>query len=183
MKLRILFALTLAVALQAAEIPAGAAITVRMLDPVDSQTAQAGQTFRATLDEPVMQDGRTLLPKGALIHTKLVEVKRAGKLVGKPELTLALASITHEGKTIEVSSAEVSIAGKSRTRKTGMAAGAGAVLGAIIGAIAGGGKGAAIGAAAGAGAGGAYQIFTQGESVKIPAETKLTFTLAHTVTL
>jgi outer membrane lipoprotein SlyB len=54
--------------------------------------------------------------------------------------------------------------------------GGGAALGAIIGAIAGGGKGAAIGAASGAGAGAGTQIFTRG-SVKVPAESVLTFQL------
>jgi hypothetical protein len=54
--------------------------------------------------------------------------------------------------------------------------GGGAALGAIIGAIAGGGKGAAIGAGSGAGAGALTQILTKG-SIKIPAETVLTFKL------
>jgi hypothetical protein len=49
--------------------------------------------------------------------------------------------------------------------------------GAVIGAIAGGGKGAAIGAGAGAGAGALGQILTKGGSIKVPAESVLTFTL------
>ena len=50
-------------------------------------------------------------------------------------------------------------------------------MGAIIGAIAGGGKGAAIGAGSGAGAGALTQILTKGGSIKVPAETILTFKL------
>ncbi len=61
-------------------------------------------------------------------------------------------------------------------KRSGKYMGGGAALGAIIGAIAGGGKGAAIGAASGAGAGAATQILTRG-SVKVPAETLLTFKL------
>ena len=61
-------------------------------------------------------------------------------------------------------------------KRTAKFAGGGAALGAIIGAIAGGGKGAAIGAATGAGAGAGTQIFTRG-SVKVPAESVLTFQL------
>ena len=59
--------------------------------------------------------------------------------------------------------------------------GGGAALGAIIGALAGGGKGAAIGAVTGAGAGTAVQVATKGERVKIPSETRLTFTLEYPV--
>jgi hypothetical protein len=56
-------------------------------------------------------------------------------------------------------------------------------LGAIVGAIAGGGKGAAIGAASGAAVGGAAQVLTKGQQVKIPSETRLTFTLQQPVQL
>ena len=53
-------------------------------------------------------------------------------------------------------------------------------LGGLIGLI-GHGKGAAIGSAVGAGAGTAVQVSTQGQHVKVPAETKLDFTLKEPV--
>jgi hypothetical protein len=53
----------------------------------------------------------------------------------------------------------------------------------VIGAIAGGGKGAAIGAVSGAGAGTAVQVMTKGQRVRIPSETRLTFTLQQAVRL
>jgi len=56
-------------------------------------------------------------------------------------------------------------------KRTGEYVGGGALLGTIVGAIAGGGKGAAIGAVAGAGA----QVVTHGRSVRVPAESLLTF--------
>ena len=49
-------------------------------------------------------------------------------------------------------------------------------MGAIIGALAGHGKGAAIGAGAGAGGGALTEILTKG-TIKVPAETVLTFRL------
>ena len=57
--------------------------------------------------------------------------------------------------------------------------GGAAALGAIIGALAGGGKGAAIGAVSGGAAGTAVQLVTKGQHVKVPSETRLTFTLQH----
>jgi outer membrane lipoprotein SlyB len=62
-------------------------------------------------------------------------------------------------------------------KRTAEYSGGAAALGAIIGAIAGGGKGAAIGAGAGAGAGALTQVLTKGGSIRVPAETVLTFQL------
>jgi len=165
--------------LQAAEIPRGTELTVRMADRVDSRTHELGHLFRATIDEPVSLDGKVVFPRGAAVVTKLTELKEAGKLTGKTELSLSLVSITHDGVTYNATSSAVKTATASKTKKTGAVVGGAAVLGAAIGAIAGGGKGAAIGALSGAGAGGAYQVFTQGDTVYIPTETRLTFSLAE----
>lgn len=67
-------------------------------------------------------------------------------------------------------------AGVGKNKRTGKYVGGGAVLGGIIGAIAGGGKGAAIGALAGGAAGAGTQVLTRGKSVRVPAESVLTFT-------
>jgi outer membrane lipoprotein SlyB len=55
--------------------------------------------------------------------------------------------------------------------------GGGAAIGALIGAVAGGGKGAAVGAAVGAAGGAAAQVLTRGDTVRVPAETVMTFRL------
>jgi hypothetical protein len=62
-------------------------------------------------------------------------------------------------------------------KRTAEYTGGGTAVGAIIGAIAGGGRGAAIGAGSGAGAGALTQILTKGGSIKVPAESVLTFKL------
>ena len=74
------------------------------------------------------------------------------------------------------------IAGDGKTMKTAKRAGVGAAAGAIIGAIAGGGKGAAVGAGVGAGAGTVYSA-TKGETVRIPSETLLSFSLREDLSL
>ncbi len=159
------------------EIPAGTNITIRMIDDVDSQAATVGQSFQASVDEPVMVNGRELVPRGADVTTKLVELKDPSKITGGGQLTLDLASITVNGKKFEVETAGVTTAGESRTGQSAKVIGGTAALGAIIGAIAGGGKGAAIGAVAGGGAGTAVQVLTQGTRVRVPSETRLTFAL------
>jgi len=163
------------------DIPAGTEVTVRMIDPVNSETDQPGYTFRASLDEPVVVNGKIVCPKDSDVVVKLVEQKQSGKFTGKPSLTLALAQLQVNGTMMHVYSEKVTQTGASRGKKTAVMAGGGAALGAVIGAIAGGGSGAAIGAATGGAAGAGVQVFTSGEKVKIPSETRLTFTLASPV--
>jgi hypothetical protein len=148
-----------------------------MIDGVDSEQTRLGQTFRASVDEPVLLDGQTVIPRGADAVVKLVEDKESGKFQGKTILTLALMQVMANGRMIDVTSGDVSQASGSRGAKTAKVVGGTAALGAIIGGIAGGGKGAAIGAGSGAAVGGGVQALTKGQRVKIPSETRLTFTL------
>jgi len=159
-------------------VPAGTALVVRLIDPVDSQTDRMGQTYRASIDEPVVDtNGVTVIPRGADVIAKLVEDKQSGKFEGKTILTLDLTQVQVNGRMVDVNTGEVTEASSSRGAKTGKVVGGATALGAIIGAIAGGGKGAAIGAGSGAAVGAGAQVLTKGQRVKIPSETRLTFTL------
>ena len=162
---------------QGITIPADTMVTVRMIDSVNSDTARLGQTFRASVDEPVVVDGRQVIPRGADVLTKLVDDKQSGKLQGRTVLTLALVSIDVNGRPVEVTSTDLQTASGSRGARTAKVVGGTAALGAIIGAIAGGGKGAAIGAGSGAAVGGGAEVLTDGQKVRIPSETRLTFRL------
>jgi hypothetical protein len=166
-----------------AQIPVGTPITVRMIDGVDSEQTRLGQTFRASIDEPVTVNGQTVLPRGADCVIKLVEDKESGKFAGRTVLTLALQQVSVNGRMIDVTTGDVSQASGSRGARTAKVVGGTTAAGAIIGALAGGGKGAAIGAASGAAVGGTAQVLTKGQRVKIPSETRLTFTLQQPANL
>jgi hypothetical protein len=158
-------------------VPAGTALVVRMIDPVDSQTDRLGQTYRASIDEPVVVDGQTIIPRGADVIAKLVDDKQSGKIEGRTVLTLDLLQVQVNGRMVDVNTTDVSQQSSSRGARSGKVIGGTTALGAIIGAIAGGGKGAAIGAASGAAVGTGAQVMTKGQRVRIPSETRLTFTL------
>jgi len=165
-------------------IPAGTVLTIRMVDSVDSQRDYVGQTYQASLDEPVLDPGgRTLVPRGADVVVKLVDDVQSGKIEGRTVLTLDLVSLRVNGREVDVDTTSITQQSDSRTARSGKVIGGTAALGAIIGAIAGGGKGAAIGAGAGAGAGTVAQVATKGQRVRIPSETRLTFTLQQPVRL
>jgi len=158
-------------------VPANTILTVRTIDSIDSKTNHAGEVFKASLDAPIVADDRVIVPAGADAYLKLVSSSSAGRMTGRSELGLELSSIVFQGKTYTVASSDVKQSGASRGKRTAETIGGGAALGALIGAVAGGGKGAAIGAAVGGGAGTGVQVFTKGQQVKIPSETRLDFTL------
>jgi hypothetical protein len=163
------------------EIPVGSTLAVRMIDSIDSEVNHTGETFRATLDSPVSVEGDEIIPAGTDVSVRLAEAKSAGKFAGRSELRLELGWIEFQGRRYTLDSSTYEQVGSSRGKNTAAKVGGGAAIGAIIGAIAGGGKGAAIGATVGAGAGGAAQVFTKGQQIKVPSETRIDFRLDQPV--
>lgn len=163
------------------EVPAGTVLVVRMIDNVDSDRDTTGKTFRASIDEPVVVNGQTVIPRGADVVAKLVDERQSGKFEGRAVLTLDLMQIMVNGRLVDVTTSEVSQSSSSRGSRTAKTVGGGAVLGAILGGIVGGGRGAAIGATSGAAVGGGAQVVTHGQRVKIPSETRLSFTLQNPI--
>ncbi|PYX75104.1 MAG: hypothetical protein DMG78_05065 [Acidobacteria bacterium] len=164
-------------------IDQGTQLTVRLIDPIDSEKNQTGDTFHATLNAPLTSDGEEAVPAGVELVGHLIEVKSAGKFAGQSSVVMQLDSLTSGGKTYNVQTDQYSKKGSSRGKNTAEKVGAGAAIGGIIGAIAGGGKGAAIGAAAGAGVGGGVQAASKSQQIKLPSETVLNFTLQQPVTV
>jgi hypothetical protein len=166
-----------AVAEVIAKIPAGTSVQVRMIENLNSETANVGQVFHGSLAAPVVANGRTLFPKGASVAGEVVNVERSGRLSTPGELGLSLRTIRTGGRTYAVSVRTVVIKGESHTKSNVTKIGGGTAMGALIGAIAGGGKGAAIGAGVGAAAGTGVAAGTG----KKPAEVHLETVLAWTV--
>jgi hypothetical protein len=82
-------------------VAAGTALTVRLGQALSSKTSQAGQTFLATLAQPVSVEGRTAIPAGATVSGTVVNAKAKGKFKGEGELTLALTNVTVKGTPIQ----------------------------------------------------------------------------------
>src|ERR1022692_171522 len=159
-------------------LPAGTNFVIRMIDAVDSQTASVGQDFAGSLDEPVVDsNGQTIIPRGADVVLKLVDVKQSGKISGRTELALSMMSVRVKGQLVAINTQTVSEKSTNRAGRSAGTIGGGAVGGAVLGGIFGGGKGAAIGAGAGAAGGTAVELATSGQRVRVPSETRLTFVL------
>jgi len=165
------------------EVPAGTQIVVRLIDPVNSDRDSLGQTYRASVDQPVIVNGQTVIPRGVDVVAALIDTQKSGKIEGRTVLTLDLKSVTVNGRAYDIVTTGVPESSSSRGERSAKVIGGTAALGAVIGAIAGGGRGAAIGAGSGAAAGTAAQVITSGQKVKVPAETRLTFTLQNPIDL
>ena len=162
-------------------LPAGTQVSVRSEETIDSATAVEGQTYAAEITDNVLDaNGDVVIPHGSNAQIVILSASKGGRFHGASDLALDLRSISVEGKEYLTSASDVRERGKQglgANKRTAEYTGGAAALGAIIGAIAGGGKGAAIGAGAGAGGGALTQILTKGGSIRVPAETVLTFQL------
>jgi hypothetical protein len=163
-------------------IPAGTVVTVRTIDRIDSDGAQVGESFRVSLDDPIVVNGRTIAAAGSDATIRVARVEQSGAVTGTEEIALELDSIRGVNRTFMVRSAPAEVAAKSRGQQSAAVIGGTAAVGAIIGAIAGGGRGAAIGAASGAGAGTAIQVI-RGQRIRIEPESRLDFTISEDVFL
>jgi hypothetical protein len=162
-------------------LPAGTEVPVRTEETIDSKTAVEGQTFAAEVAGNVKDsDGDVVIPSGANATVVIRSASKGGKFRGASDLVLDLRSVSVEGKQYALSTTDLPAQGRNGVglnKRTGEFGGGGAAVGAVVGAIFGGGKGAGIGAGAGAGAGVLTEVLTKGGSIKVPAETILTFKL------
>src|SRR5579885_94910 len=164
-------------------VPSGAVLSVRLIDTIDTATAQTGDKFHATLDSPLAVDGDVVVPAHYEVEGHIVNAQSSGKFQGQALLVLELDRLRVGDKSYDIQTDQFSQKTGSRGKNTAEKVGAGAVAGAIIGGIFGGGKGAAIGSAAGAGAGGGVQAASKKPDIKLSSEKVLTFTLQAPVTL
>jgi hypothetical protein len=66
---------------QAASVPAGTALHVRTIDPIDANSARPGAKFRGSLADPVKtRDRGVVIPQGAPVQLSVVDVDKAGHM-------------------------------------------------------------------------------------------------------
>ncbi|HUJ83014.1 MAG TPA: hypothetical protein VLW83_14100, partial [Candidatus Acidoferrales bacterium] len=165
------------------DIAAGTTLTVTVDQDISTKTNSSGDSFAASLAEPVTVQGQQVLAAGTKAHGTVTQAQAAGHLKGGAILALTLDSITVNGTKYSIETTQFEEAGKGRGKRTAVGAGGGAAFGAIVGALAGGGKGAAVGAIAGGGAGTAGAAYTGKRDISLPAETRLHFKLSKPVSI
>jgi hypothetical protein len=164
-------------------LPEGTPLAVRTTTALSTHTHEAGQTFTAHLQQPLLYGGREIAPKGAEVEGQIVEADKGGRVKDRASLAVRLTRLHTAGGQVGISTSTIRREAKSTKGQDAAKIGIGSGVGAAIGAIAGGGRGAAIGGAAGAGAGTGVVLATRGDPAVIPSETVLSFELRSPVTV
>ena len=87
-----------------AAIPVGTSIAVRTIEPIDSRTDPAGQTYRAAIDADITAANVAVIPKGSAARLKLTHVFSGGDLDEESTLHIELDRIVVGLKEYTVSS-------------------------------------------------------------------------------
>ena len=164
-------------------LPESTAIHVTLDQAIASDQNRSGDHFEATVSEPVVIDGKTVIPQGAHAEGLVVDAKQSGRLMGRARLELALQTVEVNGRDYDVQTMSRTRIGGNHKKRNWAWIGGGAGGGALIGAAAGGGKGALIGGPVGAGAGTVAALLTGKKDIRLRPETPITFELAEPVTV
>jgi serine/threonine protein kinase len=123
-------------------IPAGATVSVTMIDAIDSDSSSPGQNFHASIAAPVMVGNQAPVYQGADARVRLEKVQLPGHFGGHSELQVHLVSFNARGTIYTVASDLVDPKGSSSGKNIAAKVGVGAAIGGILSK----GKGAAMGA-------------------------------------
>jgi hypothetical protein len=162
----------------------GTYMTVRLGQPLSSDHNQPGDTFVASLAQPLVVDGIVVANRNQTVYGRVAEAEKAHS-DHPSRLALELTSVTlADGTQLPLRSQLVNRQGT--TTPTGQQVGTVAAttgIGAVIGGAAGYGTGAAVGAGVGAVAGIAGVLLTRNHPTVVYPETALTFAVEAPVTI
>jgi hypothetical protein len=114
------------------KLPEGTPIPIRLQKALSSASSHAGDTFSATIDEPVVIDGQTLVDRGTPATGRVLEAKpfvsSRGSSLEPGYLRIVLVSVNLGGRPVMIETSSIFAKGGSRDERTpaaGAASGAG----------------------------------------------------------
>ena len=158
-------------------VPAGTTLSVALTTPLSTKTARKGDRFQGQLSSPVVIDGKTAVPAGAMVEGYIVSKVSGSKEIGAtPSLSLTFDKLVPSPDYSVAISGQLVQTGKSEAGADTAKIAGGAIAGAIIGNQVNSGKGSIIGGVLGAAAGTAAAKNT-GAELELPAGTVIGFAL------
>jgi hypothetical protein len=106
-------------------IPAGTVITVRLQQALGSKISKTGDSFTATVANPISVRGKVAIPASSSAQGTVVEAKAKGKVKGEARLQLALKKITIKGRTYPIETSMSSTTEKGKGKRTAATTGGG----------------------------------------------------------
>src|ERR1700722_5596089 len=193
----LLLAMTTMLASQtSAPVPAGTALMVKLETTLATFSNKAGDPFRGSLSQPVVLNGQTLLPAGAIVECRVTKVNEPRRISGKPSISILPEAVilpTGERYFLDATLTDTNIPGTDvnsegqfkgvgHNRRDQLEVGGGTAGGMLIGGLIGGGPGILIGGAVGAGSTTVHWL-VQHRSATMPAGTQLTLELNRPLTM
>jgi len=182
---------TLAAAQTGSPIPAGTALMVKLETTLATFSNKAGDPFQASLTQPVVLDGKTVIPAGARIEGRVTKVAEPRRIAGRPTIGILPEALilptgerffldatlvdTNAGRDSDVNT-EGEFKGSGHDRRDQLETGGGTAGGMLIGGLIGGPPGIVIGGVVGAGSTGVHWL-SKHRSAMLPAGTQLTLEL------
>jgi hypothetical protein len=186
---------------QAAEIPKGSHILLKMMNSVSTRTAAPGNQVYLQTAIPVAVDGQIVVPAGSYVQGIVSMAKRGGRVSGRAELAIRLETLTlPTGKSLHIaprlSSIDSAESGQKVDEKENtvqqapgvgkdaghiaIMAGSGAAIGGLAART---WKSAGIGAGAGTVVGLATALLTRGADVELPQGSTMDIVFDRDVTI
>jgi hypothetical protein len=180
-----------------APVPAGTALMVKLETTLATFSNKAGDPFQARLTQPVVLNGKTLIPAGAMVEGRVTKVAEPRRISGKPTIGILAESLvlptgerlfldatlvdTNIGSGTDVNQ-EGEFKGSGHDRRDQLETGGGTAGGMLIGGLIGGPPGILIGGVVGAGSTGVHWL-SRHRSATLPAGTELTLELNRPLAL
>ena len=164
-------------------VPSGTSLSLKLTTAVASDTSKVEDLVRATVAKPIVVDGTTAVPAGAVAVGSVLEANQSGRVKGRASVVFRFNKLTVGNDVHEIASARIAREAAATKTKDAEKVGIGAGAGALIGAVAGGKKGAGVGALIGGGAGTGVVVATRGDEVRLPAGAAVTTTLQEPLTV
>ena len=98
-------------------VPAGTTLTVRLGQPLGSKISSPGQSFTATLADPVEVEGKTVIASGAEAGGTVTDAKPLGKFKGGAVLQIRLNTIKVNGSEQAIETSAVTQAQKGKGKR------------------------------------------------------------------
>jgi hypothetical protein len=187
----ILLLAAMATAQTSSPVPTGTALMVKLETTLATFSNKPGDLFQGQLIQPVVIDGKTVIPAGTKIEGHVAKVAEPRRISGRPTIkivpeTLVMASgerlpldatliDTNAGRDTDVNQ-EGEFKGPGHDRRDKIEAGGGTAGGMLIGGLVGGPVGVMVGGMVGAGSTGAHWL-SKHRSATLPAGTTLTIEL------